>query len=64
MPTTKHRLTVNLSDGEFGELAALAEQHKASVAWLGRMAITDFLERNRAAAIQLPLTFAARPQGE
>ena len=62
MPTTKQRVTVNLSDGEYVELAALAEQHNLSMAWIGHKAILEFLERTRNEALQLPLTFAKRPE--
>jgi predicted transcriptional regulator len=58
MPTIKQRVTINLSDGEYGELAALAEQHNLSMAWIGHKAIVDFLENNRSESLQLPLTFA------
>ncbi len=32
MPTTKHRLAVNLDDQEFADLAAMAEKHDVSLA--------------------------------
>ena len=43
--TAKQRLTVNLEAPEFRELQALARQHDVSMAWLGRRAITWFLEQ-------------------
>ena len=60
MPTTKQRISINLPDDEYAELAALAEKHSISMAWIGRKAILDFLERNRESPLQLPLTFAER----
>ena len=44
---SKNRVTVNLSDDEAAQLAALAEQEKVSKAWLGRRAICDLLDRAR-----------------
>jgi predicted transcriptional regulator len=60
MPTTKQRISINLPDDEYAELAALAEKHDISMAWIGRKAILDFLVRNRENPLQLPLTFAER----
>jgi predicted transcriptional regulator len=58
MPTTKQRISINLSDSEYAALAALAEKNNLSMAWIGRKAILDFLERYRDK--QLPLKFAER----
>lgn len=59
--TSKHRLTVNLTDEEADALAELAEKSKVSKAWLGRHAICSLLERaqNDDGQIPLPLTIAA-----
>jgi len=38
-----HRLSVGLSDQEFGALQRIAEEHRVSLAWVGRKAISDFL---------------------
>ena len=59
--TTKHRLTVNLSDEEADAIAVLAEKSKVSKAWLGRHAICELLERaqNDEGQIPLPLTTTA-----
>ncbi len=54
MPTTKRRISLNLPDGEYSRLAALAEQHDVSMAWVGRRAIQEFLERHTEKQ-QLPL---------
>ncbi len=62
MPTSKPRVSINLSDSEYAELAALAERHNLSMAWIGHKAILDFLEKNRDETLQLPLTFAKRPE--
>lgn len=45
MPS-KHRVSVNLSSNEYRELEALAGKARVSKAWLGRQAITEFLERH------------------
>ena len=36
-------------------LPALADKHRISLAWLGRRAIIEFLERNEQEELQLPL---------
>lgn len=50
------RVSVGLSDKEYAELQAMSEKHRVSLAWLGRQAITEFLERYRNQELQLPLT--------
>ncbi len=55
MPTTKHRVAANLTDAEFGELAAMAEKYDVSLSWLNRKAILEFIDRYRADQLQLPL---------
>ena len=51
-----NRISVGLSDKEHTELQALSEKHRVSLAWLGRQAIGEFLERYRNRELQLPLT--------
>lgn len=53
--TSKHRLTVNLSDEEADALAELAGKSKVSKAWLGRHAICALLERSQSNDGQIPL---------
>lgn len=60
MPTTKQRVSINLSDSEYAELSALAEQHNLSMAWIGHKAILDLLARNSRESLQLPLAFSKR----
>ena len=54
MPQNR-RISVGLSDAEHTELRALSEKHRVSVAWLGRQAILEFLERCRGNEFQMPL---------
>ena len=61
MPTTKQRVTVNLSESEYVELAALAEKYNVSMAWIGHKAIAAFLDQSYGENLQLPLAFAKRP---
>ena len=58
MPTIKQRISINLPDEEYVALSALAEKNNLSMAWIGRKAIVDFLDRYRDK--QLPLSFAER----
>jgi hypothetical protein len=62
MPTNKQRITINLTNDEYAQLAALAERHNLSMAWIGHKAILAFLEQQHGAALQLPLAFAKRPE--
>ena len=55
----KHRVTVNLEDREYLELAALSDKHRVSLAWLGREAIIEFLERTDKEEVQLPLNLSS-----
>ena len=56
----KERLTVNLEAPEYQELRRLAKQHEVSMAWLGRRAITWFLEQSDS---QRELPFPPNPRG-
>jgi hypothetical protein len=56
MPTTKQRISINLPDAEYEELAAMAKKNNLSMAWIGHKAVLEFLERYRDK--QLPLMFA------
>jgi hypothetical protein len=60
MPTTKPRLSINLSAGEYAELSALAERNNLSMAWLGHKALLDFLAQARSESLQLPLALSRR----
>lgn len=53
--TSKHRITVNLSDGEYAALGELAEKSKVSLAWLGCHAISSLIERAQNDEEQMPL---------
>jgi hypothetical protein len=59
MPTTKRRIAVNLSDTEYADLAALSSKHDVSMAWLGRQAIREFVERHRSEQLDLPIRLPA-----
>ena len=51
------RLSVGLSQPQYAALTALAEQNEATVAWLIRRAVTEFLERRNSltrSSSQLP----------
>ena len=49
------RVTVNLEEPEYTVLSALSDKHRVSLAWLGRQAIIEFLERREEKEPQLPL---------
>ncbi len=55
MPTTKQRVTINLSKSERSQLAAMAQRNNVSMAWIGHKAIVEFLDQNREASLNLPL---------
>jgi hypothetical protein len=49
------RISVGVSEAEFAEMQGFAEKHHVSMAWLGRQAIIEFLEKYRSESVQLPL---------
>jgi len=55
----KHRVTINIDDSEFRQLVALSDKHRVSLAWLGRQAIIEFLERHEDEELQLPLSLSS-----
>jgi len=57
---SKHRITVNLSEAEYNDLSSLSESQRVSMAWLGREAISEFLERYRREELQLPLALVSK----
>lgn len=61
---SKNRVTVNLSDDEAAQLAALAKQAKASKAWLGRRAICDLLDRARNDGQEAALSIVSAEKGK
>ncbi|MCR4266409.1 ribbon-helix-helix protein, CopG family [Nitratireductor sp. ZSWI3] len=52
----KHRVTINLIESEYEALVALSEKNRVSLAWLGRRAIRELLDRYQEGQDQLPLT--------
>jgi hypothetical protein len=64
MPTSKPRLSINLSAGEYAELSALAERNNLSMSWLGHKAVLDFLATARTESLQLPLSFSRRENAD
>jgi len=59
---TKPRISVGLPEREYRELSALAEKHRVSLAWLGRQAVAEFLERYRDRQLELPFTQSSTKQ--
>lgn len=53
--TARRRISLNLSETEYKVLNALANRHGVSMAWLGRRALVEFIERYRNEELQLPL---------
>jgi hypothetical protein len=53
------RVTVSVDDRDYEQLVALAEEHRVSLAWLVRYAVSDFLVRYREDQLQLPLELTA-----
>ncbi len=62
--TSKHRVTVNLTDEEADALAELAVKSKVSKAWLGRHAICSLLKREQNDDGQIPLPLTAATGGK
>ena len=57
--TSKHRITVNLSEDEYQKLLVIAEEHRVSMAWIARTSINNFLENYRNNPSQLPLVLGS-----
>lgn len=49
------RFSVALDEHHYAQLAALAEKHRISMAWVVRHAVAEFLDRYRTEDLQLPL---------
>ena len=58
----KHRVTVNLTEEEYSQLSSLSEKSRVSLAWLGRQAIIEILDRHRNGKQPLPLA-SDSPEG-
>ena len=68
MPS-KHRISINLSEREYWELSSLFKQYNVSMAWRGRMAIEELLEKIEKEQVQPPLKLfpkklTAKAEGE
>lgn len=57
---SKSRVTVNLSGAEYKELSAIAGKLRVSMAWVGRQALLEYIERARQDGLQLPLGLPAK----
>ena len=55
----KHRVSVNLSEEEYRELAGMADRYRVSMAWLSRQAITEYLERYQVEYLRLTVRLSA-----
>ena len=55
----KTRFSVALNANEYNELAAMAERHRVSMAWLVRSAVAEFLDRHREEDAHLPLRLSS-----
>ena len=53
------RVTVSVDERDYEQLSALAEEHRVSLAWLVRYAVSELLERQRHDQLQLPLELTA-----
>jgi hypothetical protein len=60
----KARLSVGLTDSELAELLALKDKHNVSMAWIGRQAILEFINKYRGEYTQLPLKLSIRSTHE
>lgn len=53
------RFSVALDEHAYSKLAAMAEKHRISMAWLVRHAVSEFLDRYAGEDLQLPLRLSA-----
>lgn len=61
MSDKKHRVTVDLEPEEYQQLLELKRQQERSLAWLGRQAILDYIEKHSSSSPQ-PLAKALRQE--
>ena len=54
------RVTVSVDERDYEQLSTLAEEYRVSLAWLVRYAGGDFLARDRADQLELPLELTTR----
>lgn len=54
------RVTVSVDERDYEQLSSLAENHRVSLAWLVRYAVSDFLARYREDQLELPLELTRR----
>ena len=47
MPTTKHRISISLDEGEYQQLAATSQRSRVSMAWIARDALIEYLARHK-----------------
>ncbi len=59
-PSKTPRLSVGLTPRELSELMALKDRHHVSMAWIGRQAILEFIEKYTDESLQLPLRLTQR----
>ncbi len=61
--SAKRRVTTNINDKEYSALSELAERYEVSLAWLGRRAFTELIEKYRHLG-QMPLPFSQEQKAE
>lgn len=59
----KNRITINLDDAEYQALVALSQRFDVSLAWLGRRALSDLIEKYSQTEAQLPIPFPEERRG-
>jgi len=62
--SAKRRITINLTDTEYIALSKLAERFQVSLAWLGRRALAELVEKYQHPSAQMPLPFHRDPAAE
>lgn len=54
---SKYRVSINLTESEYRELAAVAEKSRVSMAWLGREAVIQLLDRSKTEEPKAPFWY-------
>ena len=60
----QHRISISLSDHEYAAVKNISENYQVSLAWIGRRAIAEFLDRHQDSDTSTILPFREAQEGK